>query len=101
MVEFHFPHWKFKPGPPINGAGSQQDSKLTTRPVQWKDLNGNKGAIHPIVSMVLRNLWSRDIMEDMCAVLTTNDRLFTDYLQVHEKTGLANCNPMHELHPKL
>lgn len=49
MVFLHFLHWKFRSGPPIIGVGGQQDSKFTTRPVRWKDLDSNKGAIHPIV----------------------------------------------------
>ena len=47
-----FPHWKFRPG-----VGGQQDSKLITHPVHWRDLDGKKGAILPIISTVPRNLW--------------------------------------------
>ena len=59
-----------------------------------------KGAILPIVSTVPRNLWGRDIPEDMGAVLTTDDRVFFDNLKVHEKIGLANCHPKQELYPQ-
>lgn len=80
-----FPQWKFKPGLSISGHGNQQDSKIITHPVHWKDLCGNREAIHPIISTVPRNLWGRDILEDLGAVLTTNDRSFFDDAVVHEK----------------
>ena len=100
-MEVHcFLQWKFLPGPPISGVGSQQDSKLITYLVHWKDLDGNKGIIHHIISMVPRNLWGRDILEFMGAVLIIDDRDFFDDLQVPEKIGLAIHNPMHESHPQ-
>lgn len=40
----HNPHWKFKPGPPISGMWGQQYSKMTSHPVQWKYLDGNRYA---------------------------------------------------------
>ena len=55
-----------------------------------------KGAILPIVSTVPRNLWGRDILEDMGAVIATGNRVFFDNLQDHEKTGLANHSPTHK-----
>ena len=47
MEVLSFFHWIFRPGPHISGVGGQQDSKLTT----WKDLDGNKRAILPLLSL--------------------------------------------------
>lgn len=69
----HFPHWKFNLLP-ISGVGGQQDSKMTSYLVHWNDLNGNWGAIHPIISTVPKNMWDRDILEDRGDLLTTDDR---------------------------
>lgn len=49
----HFLHWKHKAAPPpISGVGGQLDSKFTTHPGHWKDLDGNQGPTHPITSTV-------------------------------------------------
>lgn len=34
-------------------------------------------------------------------LLTADVRVFCDDLQVHEKTDLTNCDPMHESHPPI
>ncbi|KAL6037256.1 hypothetical protein STEG23_000761, partial [Scotinomys teguina] len=51
---------------------------MTTHPVHWKDLDGNQGAIHPIISTIPRNLWGRNTFEDMGVVLTIDDMAFFD-----------------------
>lgn len=80
MEALCFPHWKFRPGPPISGVGGQQDLKLTSSLVHQKDLDGKKWVIHPVISMVPRNLCGRYIIEDMDAVLDIDDRIFFDDL---------------------
>ena len=90
MEALYFLHWKFRSGHFIIGVGGQEDLKLTTCPVQLKDLDSNKEAIHPVISKVPRNLRGRDILEDIGAVLTADDRVFFDNIQVHKKIGLAN-----------
>lgn len=63
---------------PLIGGVRGQDSQLTTCLVHWKDLNDNKGAIHPIFSMVLpRNFWDRDILEDMGTVQHPGSKYIT------------------------
>lgn len=47
--------------------------------------------------MVPRNFCGRDILYDTVIVISTDDKVFFDKFQVHEKTGLANFDPMHEL----
>ena len=89
MEVLHFPHWKFRPVPPFSGVWSQQDSKVSTNSIHWRDLDGNKEAIHPIISVVPRNLWGRDILENIGAVLTTDDRVFFDNLEVHDGPAYA------------
>ena len=90
MEALHFPHWKFRPVPPFSEVGSQQDSKVSTNPIHWRDLDGNKEAIHVIISVVHRNLWGRDILENMDVVLTTDDRVFFDNLEVHDGPACAS-----------
>lgn len=50
-----FPHWEFN-WSPDEWSRDQQDSKITTCPAHWKDLDVNQGAIYPIISTVSRNL---------------------------------------------
>lgn len=52
-VALHFQHWKPKAGPLlISGIGGQLDSKITTHPGHWKDLDGNQGLTYSIISTV-------------------------------------------------
>lgn len=87
-----------RPVTPINEEGGNKIQNLL--PVQSieKTLIAKQGAIRPIISMVLRNLWGRDILEDMGAILSTDDKVFFDDFQVHEKKGLANHDHIYEWH---
>lgn len=52
-VVLHFQHWKPKAGPLlISGVEGQLDSKITTHPGHWKDLDGNQGPTYPTISTV-------------------------------------------------
>lgn len=116
-VALHFPPRRHKQGLPIsNMGGGQQNSKMTTHLVHWKDLNGNTGAIQPIIANVHHhNLWGRDTLEvwlliqDICVkpwlIIETKVSilkiLITEQLRLgHEEPSINKYNNLIFLTPK-
>jgi hypothetical protein len=77
-----------KPSPFIRDNGGQQTTRITVCLVHWKDLDGNQGSFILIVTDIPCILWSRDILEDMGAVLTMDDPAFFDDIVEHEQLDL-------------
>lgn len=85
--------WKLTNGPNIHGVGGLQLTKRVTSKVIWKDLDGKTGTFEPLIAEVPNMLLGRDILEQMDAVITTDDKAMLDEIIVHDKIGLSGHSP--------
>ena len=65
-----------KLSPTTTGVGGDSTPKTTVHPVHWKDLDGSQGRLCAIESDDPCTLWGWDLLEEMGAVLTIDNKAF-------------------------
>jgi len=67
------------------GVGGEQNTKMSVQHVCWQDLDSNQGSFRPVVADVPCNVWGRDVLEDMGAILTLDSCAFFDDIIHHDQ----------------